>query len=325
MSNFFLGVDVGSTKTHALVVDETGEVLGFGKGGPGNHECVGYHGFVEAVRMAVHASLLDAGITIHDLHGAGFGISGYDWSSERPVFLNLLNDLGLNCPYEIVNDTCLGLLAGTNRGWGIAVVAGTGCNCWGWTEGRQKIGQVTGAGIEMGEGAGATELVARAIQMTAYEWTRRGPVTSLTTAFVQRAGASGLEDLLEGLVNGRYKLDASAAPLVFDCAERGDVVAREVIHWAGVELGELAKCVIRQLQLEERDFDVVMIGSLFAGGAFLRQPFQESVLELAPGAQFTRLKSSPAVGAAILGIEAAGLQVGDDLRKAMINNFAGVA
>ncbi|MRR31244.1 hypothetical protein EG834_13180, partial [bacterium] len=141
-------MDVGSTKTHALVVDETGEVLGFGKGGPGNHECVGYQGFVEAVRMAVHASLLDAGITIHDLHGAGFGISGYDWSSERPVFLNLLNDLGLNCPYEIVNDTCLGLLAGTNRGWGIAVVAGTGCNCWGWTEGRQKIGQVTGAGME---------------------------------------------------------------------------------------------------------------------------------------------------------------------------------
>ena len=28
---YFLGIDVGSSKTHALIVDETGQCVGFGK------------------------------------------------------------------------------------------------------------------------------------------------------------------------------------------------------------------------------------------------------------------------------------------------------
>ena len=32
------------SKSHALVADETGRVLGFGSAGAGNHEVVGYEG-----------------------------------------------------------------------------------------------------------------------------------------------------------------------------------------------------------------------------------------------------------------------------------------
>jgi N-acetylglucosamine kinase-like BadF-type ATPase len=32
--SFYLGVDVGATKTHALIADESGRVRGFGRGGP---------------------------------------------------------------------------------------------------------------------------------------------------------------------------------------------------------------------------------------------------------------------------------------------------
>ncbi len=41
MMRYFLGVDVGATKTHALIADEAGAGVGFGAGGPGNHEVVG--------------------------------------------------------------------------------------------------------------------------------------------------------------------------------------------------------------------------------------------------------------------------------------------
>ncbi len=40
--NFFLGLDAGGSKTHALVADETGKVLGFAQGGPGNWQSVGF-------------------------------------------------------------------------------------------------------------------------------------------------------------------------------------------------------------------------------------------------------------------------------------------
>ena len=38
---YFLGVDVGNTKTHALVIDEDGQAVGFARGRPANHEAAG--------------------------------------------------------------------------------------------------------------------------------------------------------------------------------------------------------------------------------------------------------------------------------------------
>lgn len=41
VTKYFLGVDIGGTKSHALVADETGQALGLGVGGAGNYEVVG--------------------------------------------------------------------------------------------------------------------------------------------------------------------------------------------------------------------------------------------------------------------------------------------
>ena len=38
--NYFLGIDIGGTKSHAMIVDQTGEILGFYESGAGNHEVV---------------------------------------------------------------------------------------------------------------------------------------------------------------------------------------------------------------------------------------------------------------------------------------------
>ena len=73
-------------------------------------------------------ALRTAGITIADLGGAGFGVSGYDWPSEKEPTLKAISVLGIEAPVEVVNDTILGLLAGSAEGWGIALVSGTGCN-----------------------------------------------------------------------------------------------------------------------------------------------------------------------------------------------------
>jgi hypothetical protein len=40
-------------------------------------------------------------------------------------------------------------------------------------------------------------------------------------------------------------------------------------QWAGSELGELAKPVIRQLTFQSLKFDVVLVGSMFEGGQLL--------------------------------------------------------
>ena len=61
-------------------------------------------------------------------------------------------------------------------------------------------------------------------------WTWRGPHTLLADALIQRAGASDLEDLIEGIINYRYDLDAACAPLVIQVASDGDGVAQALVR-----------------------------------------------------------------------------------------------
>ena len=321
MTQYFLGADIGGTKTHALIADENGHVVGFGEAGPGNHEVVGYDGLVHALSSVFVQALSSASISPDQIRGAGFGIAGYDWPSERETTLKVLSSLGLKAPLAAYNDTIIGLLAGSTEGWGVAVVSGTGCNCWGWDRTRQHIGHVTGGGINMGEGAGGTELVHRAVWAVAHEWTRRGPATSMTAAFIQHVGAYDLEDLLDGLTNGRYEIAASAAPLVFQCAANGDPIANNLVRWAGVELGELAKAVIRQLEFEALTFEVVLVGSMYDGSSLLTDTMQQTIHTIAPGAHLVRLTVPPVVGALLLGMEQAGIQPTNTVREELAKSL----
>lgn len=318
MKRYFLGADVGGTKTHVLIADEAGQARGFGESGPGNPEGVGLAGLTTVVCAATRQALQRAGLTIEQVAGAGFGIAGYDWPSQRASTMQALEPLGLRCPREVVNDAILGLLAGASEGWGVAVVAGTGCNCRGWDKQRRE-GRVVGLGDWAGEAGGASELVERSVRSITYEWVRRGPSTALSAAFMARVGARDLEDFIEGLTTGRYHVGAEAAPIVFQVASEGDRVALEVIRWGGRELGELANSVIRQLHFETLNFEVVLVGSTYNGSPLLIDSMRATIQALAPGARLVRLTAPPVVGGVLLGLEQAG-QDGWPVRERLIES-----
>jgi len=210
---YFLGVDLGGTKTHAVIANSTGLAVGFGEAGGGNHQGVGYEGMYQALQASVSAALQSAALSSKDLDAAGFGIAGYDWPSEKDKMIAVIDRLGLDVPYELVNDTILGLVAGAQDGWGVGVVSGTGCNCRGWDRQHTREGRVTGYGYLMGEAAGGTELAYRAMQMVGFEWMHRGSKTALTQIFITYTGAQDIEDLLEGYTEERYKVRADVARL----------------------------------------------------------------------------------------------------------------
>jgi N-acetylglucosamine kinase-like BadF-type ATPase len=322
MADFFLGADIGGTKTHALVADPDGKALGYGWSGPGNHQSVGYDGLFAALRSACGQALDSASIRLEDIAGAGIGIAGFDWPAQREEHLSTLARLGLRAPLQIVNDAALALLAGSGESWGIAIVAGTGCNCRGWNRERTREGRVTGFGTHMGEGAGSAELMFRAVQAVSHHWSRRGPATALSGAFINHTGADSLEDLIEGLTTRRYSLSAAAAPLVFQTAREGDPVAQELVRWAGTELGQLANAVARQLEFDGLAYDVVMAGSMFQNGDSLVAPLQETVRAYAPAARFIMLTAPPVVGGVVLGMEAVGADITPQTRERLRESAA---
>ena len=314
---YYLGADLGATKTHTLIVDETGRALGFGESGPGNHETVGYDGMFQSMHDGLGQALHAAGLKKEEIAGAGFGVAGYDWPSETEATLAVLDRLGLSAPYKFVNDAVPGLVAGSEEGWGVVVVSGTGSNCRGWDREHKREGRVTGHGVLMGEGAGGSELMHRCMQIIGYSWTKRLPRTALADAMIEYVGAKDLEDLMRGYTTYEYRIGAEAARIVFRVAGEGDQVAQDLISWAGTELGEMANAVIRQLEFESLAFDVVMTGSMFEGGAMLIDPMREAIHRVAPYARLVRLSVPPVIGAVMLGMEAAGERTTPEIRKTM--------
>jgi N-acetylglucosamine kinase-like BadF-type ATPase len=317
----YLGIDIGASKSHALIADGTGRVLGFGEGGPGNYESSGWDRFRETLHEITHEALSAAGLGVGQVAGAGLGVAGYDWPSEAAPILAVIDTLGLQASVVLVNDALIGLAAGASQGWGVVVTAGTSVNAWGRDRQGRK-GRMIGYGGMVGEYAGAWELVERAVVAVGKAWTRRGPATRLTQAFLALTGAADEEALFEGLTLRRLSIPASAAPLVFELAAEGDRVAQGLIHWAGQELGSLAVGIIRQLEFQDQPVEVVLSGSFFRGGPTLIRPLEKSVLAEAPRARFVRLTVPPVVGGVLLGMERAGLPYGEVRHRLLDSTIA---
>ena len=106
---YFLGVDIGATKSHALIADEFGRATGFGQGASGNYEVVGWDGLRERLHAITDQALASAGVARDLIAGAGFGVAGYDFPAEREPTKQVIESLGLQAPYGLVNDTIIGL------------------------------------------------------------------------------------------------------------------------------------------------------------------------------------------------------------------------
>jgi len=303
---YFLGIDVGSSKTHALIANEEGMCIGFGKAGGGNHQVVGYERLTNVLQKSFQGASQMSGVAKDQIAGAGFGVAGYDFLSEREDHLQAITPLGLSCPVDIVNDGANGLISGTSHGVGVNVSAGSSNNCR--ARGKNgKEGRIVGNGPLFGEYGGAMEIVLRALQMVNYAWIRRRQPTALTKVLLEATGAKDGADLMEGLSNNYYHLFPYMAVEVINAARADDPAACEIMQWAGEELGWLAISAARQIEMENEEVEIVQSGSVFEAGDLIMQPMQEIVMKYLPKAKLIRLDGPPVVGPLMLGMQMAGI------------------
>ena len=303
LHGYYLGIDTGATKTHALITDRAGNVKAFLSGGPGNPQSIGGYRKLERLLSELTQKARDtAGISLEDISAAGLGLAGYDWPSQKERFYQIALSTGLPEKTALVNDAGLGIYVGTTEGWGICVAAGTSFNCRGrGQDGREAF--AIGDGMRWGEGAGALELALKSAQAVIAQYTMSGLETRLTDLFLEVFDAPNLADLVEGIVLGRHRVTATLAPRIIEIAHQGDEAAKQTVLWASDCLAKLAKGAIRQLGLLGQPFEVVLSGNFFKAGEVIIKPLQESVLQLAPYATFHILELPPVCGGALLAME----------------------
>ncbi len=307
-ATFFLGIDAGGSKTHALIADANGHVVGGGQSGPGNWESVGFDGAAAAYELALDEALRAAGIGRHDLAAAGYALAGLDWESDYGRLEPLIDRLGVPGPRILVNDTFGALRAGSADGHGVVIIAGTGSTIAGHNR-HGTIFRTFGLGALWGDFQGASGLVWGATRAIGHAYFGRGPATALADAFVNAYGAADIPDMVERVSRGAATWpNGRLAPLVFAVAEAGDAVARRIVQDAGEDMGLTAAAVLSRLDLGHEPFDLVLAGGVFRSrSALLLEALEAPVRACAPQVRIVVLEAPPVAGSVLLAFDAAGI------------------
>ncbi len=311
-----IGVDAGNSKTFALVAEEHGRVLGFGRAGPGNHQTVGPAQAAREVRRACLEALSKADIP-GPVHTGVFGLAGADLPEDFALLEKVVQEIGVAERARVENDTLVALRAGTSRPWGVVVVCGAGFNAAGIAP-NGRVLRLPGLGWISGDRGGGWSLAREAVRRVVRAWDGRGEETLLTNLVLKELGMNSVEQFISALYHRRIedKKLLDLVPQIFEASFLGDAVAQEILIRLGEEAGITAGAVIRRLDLEGSDVEVVLAGGVFGGkGSLLLDTVAQVVHRTAPRAQVVRPGLPPVVGAVLLALEKSDVPVTTDIMR----------
>jgi len=304
--NYYLGVDAGGSKTYTLIVDEQGNVVGKGSGGNGNHQ-TGYDRAKANIRDSVDRALAAAGLNREDISFAYFGLAGADREADYEILRPMIAELGF--PRHAINcDTMIALRAGTDRPYGVVLICGTGTNSAGVNPAGQFY-QCGGFSYLYGDFGGGGALCVEAFRSVIRAWDGRERPTLLTGLVLGELGYGSVQAMLDDYLDHGRTPPSSLTKLLFQAANQGDEVARDILRRQGDELGLSAKAVIERLGMQGESFDVVLAGSVVTRGEGddVHAGIREAVQLAAPGAKVVKLEVEPVVGAVWLAVESTGV------------------
>ncbi|HET6170566.1 MAG TPA: BadF/BadG/BcrA/BcrD ATPase family protein [Terracidiphilus sp.] len=297
---YFLGVDAGGTKSEFLLGDETA-VLARVRTGTIKR--------MKASEETTEANLVDAlhrltaatGVSMQSIARCCIGTAG----NTVPLVVDWLRDaFGRHVGGELIllGDVEIALDAAFFGKRGVLILAGTGSN----VAGRGASGVVLTTG-----GWGPALADQGSGQFIGLEGLRRGFLaidqqrpTRLLDVAQAHWNLASLRDLIAfGNANPAPNF-STLAPLVVECAEQGDVVAREVLERGGQDLAYLAGLLIDRIRnMEPNPQDnfelpaVAIAGSILERVALVRESMRANLRQRYPGIVFLETAADPPDGA----------------------------
>ena len=299
-----LAVDGGNSKTDLALVGDDGRLLALARGPLSSPHHIGLDGCLgvleRLLERALHAARLwpvELPVAVGELL-----LAGVDFPSEERALDEALAGRGWAKRIVVGNDTFAVLRAGTERGWEIGIVCGTGINCVGVApDGRTArfpaLGPITG------DWGGGYDLGLGALSAAARSEDGRGPETSLERTVPAFFGLDTPQAVAEAIHTGRLALSrvSELAPIV---------LAEEIVA--------LARASLARLDLNGERVDVVLGGGVLqAGNGRLLDAIAQGLHDVAPAASVHATDSPPIVGAALLGLDELGAppEAHDRLRR----------
>ncbi len=307
-----LAVDGGNSKTDVLVADLSGRVRAHVRGpscAPIHH---GLDGAMDALDLLVRRALGNATSAAgaepaHPAVGV-FALAGADLPHEEEELLAACRRRGWVRRTVVRNDAFALLRAGTDRGWGVAVVCGAGMNAVGVGPDGSVV-RFPALGPISGDWGGGSDVGLAALAAAVRAQDGRGRPTVLATAVPAHFGLPDPLAVTVALHLGELpeRRLVELAPVLFDAARHGDPAAREVVLRLAGEVTAFAVAALDRLSVAADEPDVVLGGGLLrAGLPLLDDAVRAGIRRHAPGATVQTVDVEPIVGAGLLALTEAG-------------------
>lgn len=310
MKEYIIGVDGGNTKTDYFLFDTTGNFIDFYRGGTCSHE--GLHdSFTGSYRVMneVFTTLFKKNnITIKQIKTAVFGLAGVDTPFQKSKLEEVVQMIGFT-NYKVVNDSFLGIKAGSTHGYGVCSINGTGTSSGGIDlEGKDL--QVGGIGAIVGDEAGGSWIARQAVRAVYDAAYRFGQETLLTEIVMNELGVNDKYYLMEAISSclTQRKINLTALTIaVFECANKSDAVAVQILKNMADNLARSAGGCVVNLNFSE-EVDIVLAGSVWVKGScpLLVEEFSKKISEYTKKkCKIITLNVPPATGAIVWALELA--------------------
>ena len=330
MKGYVIGVDGGGTKTHFALFDTKGNFVEIVRGEPSNHEHLkdGYDETKRILEKNRGILLENNHLEMSDIEFAVFGLSGADISKQYTELSGRISDIGIK-KFKVCNDGYLGVKAGSEKGYGICSINGTGHSCASIDKNGNWL-QIGGTGYIFGDAAGSGYLAEMLVKSVYDSFFRCGKKTVLAEMLFEALGITSENELVEAI----YELDYIKSPafrdynrFVFYAANKGDEVALDLLRHIGNETAKAVVGAINRLDFGNEEIEIIMAGSLYVKGENpeLVNTFKQRILSnVNQKVNFTILNAPPVAGAVLWAIEEANGRFDASIRDNAIKSLISI-
>jgi len=302
-----VAVDGGNSKTDVALVDAGGRLLAALRGPTTSHQQVGLNEGADRLAGLVREARALGGMPApaSPAEVAVYALAGADTPADHRRLIQALDARGLARETVVLNDSFAPLRAGSEDGWGVALICGSGMNAAGIApDGRRA--RLAALGAISGDWGGGGDIGLAALGAAVRARDGRGQRTSLEATVPAHFGLARPIDLTRAIEAGTIAQAQlrELSPGVFEAAADGDVVARAIVDRQADELVVMAEAIIRRLSMTRRRPTVVLAGGVFAArDRSFEARIRDGVNAVAPGANVRRSAALPVLGAALLGLD----------------------
>ncbi len=278
---YYLGIEA-TGRTVALLADSTGKVIGRGTAGPSVYSVVGQERCSQAIWSAIVAAfstagfntreLLETDTALPDVEAIAVAMSGIERPKEESAVKRVIADYNLTKKIIPLSEARSVLLAGTEDGIGIAVLAGD--NGLAYAQAPDKrTARAGGWNYLVGDEGSAHYIGLRAVRRVLQAADGRGPETELSNLIAQewkipperpdmlsaqvyklatQPGTGGNKAQTEDSIEIYKRALAGLAPLVERSAAKGDRVSQQILEEVADNLAQSIRAVINRTGLFEQ-------------------------------------------------------------------------